>query len=167
MERALPVSEYPALRAGILKVPGYPSARLRPCITRLRFIWRDHGSSTAFIGLSFRLHRHPEIGGGEATVRLRWNSALLIKSLVLLKMVPKVIDPVMAIFQLGSIERQTRTIEATNICMMNLLLVIHPSISRLQTGDIGRQTIEEIVGWNHDLRIIFPDDCIDLNARED
>ena len=97
---------------------------------------------------------------------MRWNSALFIKSLFLLKVVPKVIDPVMGSFQLGCIERQIRTIEATNICMMNLLLVIHPSISRLQTGDIGRQTIEGIMGWNHGLRIIFPDDCIDLNARE-
>src|ERR1700739_1400807 len=93
-------------------------------------------------------------------------SALLIKALFLLKVVPEVIDPVMASFQLGCIKGQVRTIEATNICMMNLLLVIHPFIGRLQTGDVGRQTSQEIVRWNHGLRIIFPNDCIDLNARE-
>jgi hypothetical protein len=51
---------------------------------------------------------------------------LLIKSLFLLKVVPEVIDPVMGPFQLGCIKRQIRTIEAMNIRMMNLLLVIHP-----------------------------------------
>ena len=73
----------------------------------------------------------------------------------------------MGFFQLGCVKRQIHTIEATNICMMNLLLVIHPFIGRLQTGGVGRHTIERMVGWNHGLRIIFPDDCIDLNARED
>src|SRR6266550_3733583 len=93
-------------------------------------------------------------------------SALPIKALFLLKVVPEVIDPVMGSFELGCIKRQIRTVEATNICMMNLLLVIYPFIDRLQTGDVGRQAIESIVGWNHGLRIVFPDDCIDLNARE-
>jgi hypothetical protein len=58
----------------------------------------------------------------------RSNAALLIKSLFLLKVVPEVIDPVMGSFQRGCIKRQIRTIEARNIRMMNLLLVIHPSI---------------------------------------
>lgn len=56
------------------------------------------------------------------------NTALFIKSLFLLKVVPEVVDPVIGSFQRGCIERQIRTIEATNIRMMNLLLVIHPSI---------------------------------------
>jgi len=60
-------------------------------------------------------------------------SALPIKALFVLKMVPEVIDPVMGSFQLGCIKRQIRTIEATNICMMNFLLVIHPFIGRFQT----------------------------------
>jgi hypothetical protein len=58
----------------------------------------------------------------------RSNTALLIKSLFLRKVVPEVIDPVMGSFQGGCIQRQIRTIEATNIRMMNLLLVIHPSL---------------------------------------
>ena len=96
----------------------------------------------------------------------RSNAVLLIKSLFLLKVVPEVIDPVMGPFQLGCIKRQIRTIEATNIRMMNLLLVIHPSIGRLQTRNVGRQTTDIIVGWNYCLGIIFPDNCIDLSARE-
>ena len=87
---------------------------------------------------------------------MRWNSASPIKSLVLLKVVAEVIDPVIGSFQLGRIERQVRTIEATNIRVMNLFLVIYASIGRLQTRDIGRQTINGIVGWNYGLGIIFP-----------
>jgi hypothetical protein len=94
----------------------------------------------------------------------RSNAVLLIKSLFLINVVPEVIDPVMGPFQLGCIKRQFRTIEATNIRMMNLLLVIHPSIRRLQTRDVGRQTADMIVGWNYSLRIIFPYNCIDLRA---
>ena len=97
----------------------------------------------------------------------RSNTAVLIKSLFLLKVVPEVIDPVMRSFQRGCIKRQIRSIEATNIRMMNLLLVIHPSIDSLQTRDLGRQTVEKIVGWNYSLRIIFSDNCVDLSARED
>src|SRR5271167_4380558 len=89
-----------------------------------------------------------------------------IKSLFFLKVVPEVIDPVMGSFQLGCIKCQIRTIEATNICAMDLVLVIHPFIGRLKTGALGRQTIQKIVRWNHGLRIIFPDDSIDLDARE-
>src|ERR1700722_1372757 len=51
--------------------------------------------------------------------------------------------------------------------MMSLLLVIYPSIGRLQTGEVGRQTIEKVVGRNYSLRIIFLHDCIHLSARED
>src|ERR1700745_1167999 len=102
----------------------------------------------------------------DSSTRKLAQTALLVKSLFLLKVVPKVIDPAMGSFQFACIQRQIRTIEATNICMMNLLLVIHPFIDRLQTGDVGRQTNKRIVGWNHGFRIIFPDDCIDLNARE-
>src|ERR1700728_37467 len=51
--------------------------------------------------------------------------------------------------------------------MMRLLLVIYPYIGRLQTRDVGRQTIEKIVGRNYSLRIIFLHDCIHLSARED
>ena len=47
-------------------------------------------------------------------------SALPIRALFLLKVVPEVIDLVMGSFQLGCIKRQICTIEATNICMMNL-----------------------------------------------
>ena len=49
---------------------------------------------------------------------------------------------------------------------MNLLL-IHQLIGRLQAGDVGRQTLERIVSWNHGSRIIPPHDCIHLSARED
>jgi hypothetical protein len=42
-------------------------------------------------------------------------------ALFLLKVVAEVIDPVMGSSQLGRIERQIRTIEATNIRVMNLL----------------------------------------------
>ena len=87
----------------------------------------------------------------------RSNTTLLIKSPFLLKVAPEVIDPVMDPFQLGCIKRQIRTIEAANIRMMNLLLVIHPSIGRLQTRDVGCQTSDRIVGWNYSLRIIFPE----------
>src|SRR5438445_5602424 len=51
-------------------------------------------------------------------------------ALFLLKVVAEVIDPVMRSFQLSCIKRHPRTIEATNIRMMNLLLVIYPSIGR-------------------------------------
>jgi hypothetical protein len=99
-----------------------------------------------------------------------WNGPglkdLLIKALFLLKVVPEVIDPVMGSFQLGCIKRQIRTIEATNICKMNLHLVIHPFIGRLPDRRRRSSNQSEIMGWNHGLRIISPDDCIDLNARE-
>ena len=72
----------------------------------------------------------------------------------------------MSSFQLSCIKRHPSTIEATNIRMMNLLLVIYPSIGRLQTRDVGRQAIEKIVGWNYSLWIIFPHDCIALSGRE-
>jgi Na+/citrate or Na+/malate symporter len=75
--------------------------------------------------------------------QIAMDSALLIKSLFLLKVVPEVIDPVVGSFQLGCIKGQIRTIEATDICMMNLLLVIHSFIGRLQTGNIGRQPLRE------------------------
>ena len=52
----------------------------------------------------------------------------VIRSLFLLEVVAKVIDPVMGPFQFGCIKCQIRTIEATNIGMMKLLLVIYPSI---------------------------------------
>ncbi len=84
----------------------------------------------------------------------------------LLKVVAEVIDPVMGSFQFGCIKRQVRTIEATHIRMMNLLLVIYPPVGRLQTRDISRQTKDKIVGWNYSLRIIFPHDCIHLRARK-
>src|SRR4029077_9898275 len=96
----------------------------------------------------------------------RANAVSLIKSLFLIKIVSEVINPVMGPFQLGCIKRQIRTIEATNIRMVNLLLVIHPSIRRLQTRDVGRQTGDIIVGWNYSLRIIFLYNCIDLSTRE-
>jgi hypothetical protein len=77
----------------------------------------------------------------------RGNSALRIKSLLLLKVVPAVIDPIVCPFQLGCIQSQIFTVKATNIHMMNLLLIVHPSIGRLQTGDAGRQTILEELTW--------------------
>jgi hypothetical protein len=51
--------------------------------------------------------------------------------------------------ELGRIERQIRTIEATNIRVMNLLLVLYPFIGRLQAGDVARETVEKIVRWNY------------------
>jgi len=66
--------------------------------------------------------------------------------------------------QLGRIERQIRTIEATNIRAMNLLLVLYPFIGRLQAGDGTRETVEEIVRWNYGLRIIFPHNSICLSG---
>src|SRR6185312_795227 len=106
------------------------------------------------------LHR-----SANAELRLA-DALLLIRSLFLFKAVPEVINPVMGPFQLCCIKRYIRTIEATNICMMNLLLVIYPSISRVQTRGVGRQTSDIIVSWNYSLRIVFPDNCIDLRARE-
>jgi hypothetical protein len=70
-------------------------------------------------------------------------------------MIAEVIDPVTGAVQLVCIKRQIRGVEATNIRMMDLLLVIYPSIGRLQTRDVGRQTFEKIMGWNYRLRIIF------------
>ena len=81
-------------------------------------------------------------------MRVQSNSAFVIKPLFLLKMVAEVIDPVTGAFQLGCIKRQIRSIEATNIRMMNLLLIIYPSIGRLQTRDVGRQAVKKIMGWN-------------------
>jgi len=57
----------------------------------------------------FPYSRYRETDGKEA-IRSRWNSALLIKSLLLLKVVPEVIDPVVGSFQLGCIEGQIRGI---------------------------------------------------------
>ena len=57
----------------------------------------------------FRFARHQETDGKEK-IGSRWKSALLIKSLFLLKVVPKVIDPVMGPFQLGCIKGQIRTV---------------------------------------------------------
>src|ERR1700728_4328889 len=96
----------------------------------------------------------------------RSNAVLLIKSLLLLKMVPEVIDPSMRPFQRGCIKPQISTIQATNIRVMYLLLVIHPSIGRLQTRDVGRQTSDIVVGWNYSPRIIFPHNCVGLIPRE-
>jgi hypothetical protein len=76
----------------------------------------------------------PEAKTGRAvTAKLiaRSNAVSFIKLLFLLKVVPEIIDPVVGPFQVGCIQHQVRTIEATNIRMMNLLLVIHPSIGRL------------------------------------
>ena len=82
----------------------------------------------------FRLANHRKIDG-KVAVRSRRDSAWPIKSLFFLKVVPEVIDPVMGSFQIGCIKRQIRTIEATNIRVMNLLLVLYPFIDRLQAGD--------------------------------
>jgi hypothetical protein len=60
-------------------------------------------------------------------------TALLIKSLILLEVVAEIIDPVMASFQLGRVKRQFRTIELTHIRMLSFLLIIYPSVSRVQT----------------------------------
>ena len=68
----------------------------------------------------FRLARHR----GQVPMRARSNSAFVIKPLFLLKMVAEVIDPVTGTVKLGCIKRQIRSIEATNIRMMNLLLII-------------------------------------------
>jgi hypothetical protein len=51
--------------------------------------------------------------------------------LFLLKMIAEVIDPVTGTVQLGCFKRQIRSVEATNIRMMNLILIIYPSIRRL------------------------------------
>jgi hypothetical protein len=60
-------------------------------------------------------------------------SALLIKSLFLLKVVAEVIDPVMASFQRGRVKRQIRTIEPTHTRMLSFLLIIYPAVGRVQT----------------------------------
>jgi hypothetical protein len=73
----------------------------------------------------------------------------------------------MGSFQLGRIKRQLRTIETANIRIRDLFPLLYPSLGRIQTGDVGRQTFDKIVGWNHSLRIIFPHDCICLSAGED
>jgi hypothetical protein len=54
-------------------------------------------------------------------------------SLFVLKVVPEVIDPVMGPFQLGGIQRQIRTIEATNI-RRSVRIVSCPEVVRF-TGD--------------------------------
>jgi hypothetical protein len=63
------------------------------------------------------------------------NAPRIVYALFLLKVVAEVIDPVMGSSQLGRIERQIRTIEATDIRVMNLLLVLYPFIGRLQARD--------------------------------
>jgi hypothetical protein len=68
---------------------------------------------------------------GAIKVDAHTNAPRLAYSLFLLKVVAEVIDPVMRSFPLSCIKRHPRTIEATNIRMMNLLLVIYPSIGRL------------------------------------
>src|SRR5258706_3774340 len=103
--------------------------------------------SCAHLHHYFRVARHPEVDG-QVPMRARSNSAFVIKPLFLLKMVAEVIDPVTGAFQLSCIKREIRSIEATNIRMMNLLLIIYPSIGRLQTRDIGRQAVKKIMGWN-------------------
>jgi len=50
-----------------------------------------------------------ELTGELQSVRSGWTSALLIKSLFLLKMIPEIIDPVVRSFQLGCIKGQIRT----------------------------------------------------------
>src|SRR4030088_3418914 len=105
------------------------------------------GLSTIELLGTVRFARHPEVDG-QVPMRARSNSAFVIKPLFLLKMVAEVIDPVTGAFQLGCIKRQIRSIEATNIRMMNLLLIIYPSIGRLQTRDAGRQAVKKIMGWN-------------------
>src|SRR6202044_3895908 len=99
--------------------------------------------------------------------KARVNAPRIAHVLFLLKVVAEVIDPVMGSSQLGRIERQIRTFEATNIRAMNLLLVIYPFIGRLQAGDGARETVEKIVRWNYGLGIIFLHDSICLRARED
>jgi hypothetical protein len=42
-----------------MRPPGYPSAWLRTCRARFRFVRQDHFSSTMPIRLNFRLARHP------------------------------------------------------------------------------------------------------------
>ena len=69
----------------------------------------------------------------------RANAPRIAYALFLLKVVAEVIDPVMGSSQLGRIERQSRTIAATNIRVMNLLLVFYPFIGRLQARDGARE----------------------------
>src|SRR6202011_5359824 len=104
---------------------------------------------------------------GVIRANARANAPRIAYALFLLKVVAEVIDPVMGSSQLGRIERQIRTIEATNIRVRNLLMVLYPFIGRLQAGDGARETVEKIVRWNYGLRIIFLYDCIHLSARED
>jgi hypothetical protein len=80
-----------------------------------------------------RCHLEQQLGGGRSDDPA--NAPLIAYALFLLKVVAEVIDPVMGSSQLGRIERQIRTIEATNIRVMNLLLVRYPFIDRLQAGD--------------------------------
>ena len=104
---------------------------------------------------------------GVIKANARANAPRIAYALFLLKVVAEVIDPVMSSFQLSFIKRHPRTIEATNIRVMNLLLVLYPFIGRLQAGDGARETVKKIVRWNYGLRIIFLHDCIYLSARED
>jgi hypothetical protein len=64
----------------------------------------------------------------------RANAPRIVYALFLLKVVGEVKDPVMGSSQLSRIERQIRTIDATNIRVMNLLLVLYPFIGRLQAN---------------------------------
>lgn len=65
---------------------------------------------------------------------------LCSSSLYFFSKVPEVIDPVMGSFQLGRIKRQLRIIEAANISIRDLFPLTYPSVGRIQTGDVGRQT---------------------------
>ena len=87
-------------------------------------------------------------------------------ALFLRKVVPEVIDPLMGPFQLGSIQRQLRTIEATNIRMLNLLFVTHPPSPDSKPEASVVKPVDKIVGWNHSLGIIFSDNRIGLSASE-
>jgi len=52
-------------------------------------------------------------------------------------------DPVTGTFQFGCIKRQIRSIEATNVRMINLRLIIYPSIGRLQNPRLWSSSHQE------------------------
>ena len=108
-----------------------------------------------------RIGSHPETEGKE-TIRSRWNSGFTHQISISSQSGSRSNRPCAGILSTGPHKRQLRTIEAANIRIRALFPLVHPSLDRIQTGDVGRQSFDKIVGWNHSLRTIFPHDRVCL-----
>jgi hypothetical protein len=95
-----------------------------------------------------------------------WPTVLLIKSLFLLKVVPEVIDPAMGPLSVRLDSASNPRYQGDEHPHAEPSL--HNSPIHRPTPNPRRRSSNQshIVGRNYSLRIVFPDNCIDLCASE-